>query len=332
MLIIKFNELGKAEEKLYIDNINLSEKLDNNQVLIEIILFPINPADILLVEGKYSNLPKLPSKIGAECIAKVIKTGKQVKSLSEGDFVMPLTRENWVQKKVVTESEVIKLSPNVNATQACMLKVNPATAYLMLNNYIKIEKGDYVIQNASNSGVGNYMIQLCQHYDIKTVNIIRRKNLSKDLLALGATKVIAEKELKSQLVQLKNNNIKLFLDAVGGPQILDILPALSNNGIIINYGLLSNKNLNITSHDIIFRNISIKGFWLSLWLEKMSRIEKNNLYNYLESLINKRILFTKVQKIYDISNIKEAVRVSKAYKRQGKILVSPNYQKYKNFF
>ena len=119
---------------------------------------------------------------------------------------------------------------------------------------------------------------------------------------------------------------------MGGPQILDILPALSNNGIIINYGLLSNKNLNITSHDIIFRNISIKGFWLSLWLEKMSRIEKNNLYNYLESLINKRILFTKVQKIYDISNIKEAVRVSKAYKRQGKILVSPNYQKYKKFF
>ena len=41
-----------------------------------------------------------------------------------------------------------------------MLKVNPASAYLMLNNYVKLKKNDTILQNAANSGVGNYIIQL----------------------------------------------------------------------------------------------------------------------------------------------------------------------------
>ena len=59
-----------------------------------------------------------------------------------------------------------------------MLKVNPATAYLMLNNYIKINNGDYILQNAANSGVGNYVIQLAKMYNIRTINLIRRKEVN----------------------------------------------------------------------------------------------------------------------------------------------------------
>ena len=44
--------------------------------------FPINPADILLVEGKYANKPKLPSLMGAECIAKVKKLARILESLN----------------------------------------------------------------------------------------------------------------------------------------------------------------------------------------------------------------------------------------------------------
>ena len=70
-------------------------------------------ADILLVEGKYANKPKLPSLMGAECIAKVKKVGKNIRKFKLGDIVLPLVRDNWVEEKVVKENEIIKL-PNLS--------------------------------------------------------------------------------------------------------------------------------------------------------------------------------------------------------------------------
>lgn len=45
---------------------------------------------------------------------------------------------------------------------AATLLINPPTAYLMLKEYVKMEPGEYVIQNAANSGVGRCVIQLAK--------------------------------------------------------------------------------------------------------------------------------------------------------------------------
>ena len=177
MYRVQFDKVGKASEQVYLKRVDNINTLKENEVLIEIICFPINPADILLVEGKYANKPKLPSLIGAECIAKVKKIGNNIRKFKLGDIVLPLVRDNWVEEKIVTENEIIKLPNNIDVEQACMLKVNPATAYLMLNNYVKVKQGDFIIQNASNSSVGNYVIQLAKLYNIKTINLVRRKEV-----------------------------------------------------------------------------------------------------------------------------------------------------------
>ena len=72
---------------------------------------------------------------------------------------------------------------------------------------------------------------------------------------------------------------------------------------------------------LIFKNIAIKGFWLSIWLSKMSYNDKKNLYNHLADLINKKILYTKVANIYHFQDIKKAAAKAIKYKRDGKIIV-----------
>ena len=66
----------------------------------------------------------------------------------------------------------------------------------------------------------------------------------------------------------------------------------------------------------------LKGFWLSLWLNKMSMKEKQSLYLYLSELIIKNKIYTKVQKIFHIKDIKDAIKLASKYKRDGKILIS----------
>ena len=136
MYRVQFKKFGIPSEEVYIAKIKPINNLKKDDILIEVIFFPINPADLLLIEGKYANKPQLPATIGAECIAKVKKVGYEIKNFKKGDIVLPLTRDNWVEQKLVNEREIIKLPSSIDLVQASMLKVNPATAYLMLNNYI----------------------------------------------------------------------------------------------------------------------------------------------------------------------------------------------------
>ena len=87
MYRVQFDKIGKASEQVYLKEVDNINTLNENEVLIEVICFPINPADILLVEGKYANKPKLPSLIGAECIAKVKEVGKNIRKFKLGDIV-----------------------------------------------------------------------------------------------------------------------------------------------------------------------------------------------------------------------------------------------------
>ena len=317
MIKVEFKSLGKPSEQLYLKNTEISERLKSTEVLIEVLFFPINPADLLLVEGKYSsNLPLLPSSIGAECVAKVIKIGKNVKKFSINDIVIPLTRNNWVEKIKIDEVNLIKVHKNADLLQASMLKVNPASAYLMLNNYIQLKKNDIIMQNAANSGVGNYIIQLANLYKIKTINLVRRKEVIPSLKKIGAKEILVDSKKKSL-----SYKVKLIIDAKGGSDLDYWASYLDDHGTIINYGLLSGKNIQINPGKLIFNNLSIKGFWLSLWLQRMSYREKSNLYKHLSNLVKNKILYTKVEEIYHITNIKE-VRKASAYKRSGKILVT----------
>ena len=322
MYRVQFDKVGIPSEEIYLKKIDKISNITSDEILIEIICFPINPADLLLIEGKYANLPKLPSLIGAECVAKIKNIGSNIKNFKLGDIVLPLVRDNWVEEKIVTENQIIKLPSNIDIAQASMLKVNPATAYLMLNNYIKINEGDYIIQNAANSSVGNYIIQLAKLYKVITINLVRRKEVASSLKEFGADHIfdlnLNEKE-KSFIHKVKP---KLLIDAVAGKNVDILANLLSDNATIINYGLLSEESIEINPHNTIFKNIILKGFWLSLWLNKMSLQEKNKLYHYLSELIIRKTVFTKIQKIYHIKNIKDAIAAYSNYKRNGKILVT----------
>ena len=102
-----------------------------SQVLVDVAAGPINPAEILLMKGEYASIPDLPAPLGIEGAGVVSSVGKDVSSVAPGDKVMLLPRANWAQQVLIEEAEAIRLPDGVDLQQASMLKVNPATAFLM---------------------------------------------------------------------------------------------------------------------------------------------------------------------------------------------------------
>jgi len=326
MKIAQFSSFGKPDEVIDCIDVNDLGDPNENEVLIDVLACPINPADVLNIEGRYGVKAKLPARLGAECVGKVKKVGASVKGFKEGDIVLPLDRENWVQQKIVDEKNLILLPDDIDPIQLSMLKVNPATAYLMLKKYVKLQPGDWIIQDAANSAVGQYIIRLAKIEGIKTINIVRRKELANDLKEIGADFVILDTpNMASEVKELTNDSdIKLAIDAVGGDIILRIGDCLAEEATILNYGLLSGKNIEMTSYQTVFKRLVLTGFWLMPWLQKMERQEIFEMYNHLASLIASKKLHVPIEKTYPLEEIKKAVKHAATYNRSGKIIITPN--------
>src|SRR5215471_10832039 len=178
MKIARFASFGRPEAVVECVEVADPPAPKADEVALEVLAFPINPADLLTMEGLYASRPALPAIPGAECVARVDAVGAAVEDLRAGDLVIPLDRDNWVQRKVAKASRVIKVPAGVDPLQLAMLKVNPPTAWL--------------VQTAANSGVGHCLIQLAKAAGLRTVNIVRREGPADELRQLGADVVLLD--------------------------------------------------------------------------------------------------------------------------------------------
>ena len=211
------------------------------EVNIKVEAGPINPAELLLIEGKYASRPPLPARLGIEGVGTITAVGEGVNELTMGDLVMSLGRTNWAEEIQVSSRAVVKVPKDADLQQLSMLKVNPATAMFMLEGYVNLKPGDWVIQNAANSAVGRYIIQLARTKGVKTLNVVRRTELFGELRKIGADVVLLDGDDLAKRVrsEVGDANIPLAIDAVAGEGTLSLGGALSEGGTVVNYALLS---------------------------------------------------------------------------------------------
>ena len=93
---------------------------------------------------------------------------------------------------VADARRLVPLPEGADPQQLAMLTVNPATASLMLTEFVTLAPGDWVIQNVANSAVGGYLVQLAKLRGLKTVNVVRRESAVASVLADGGDVVLVD--------------------------------------------------------------------------------------------------------------------------------------------
>ena len=243
-----------------------------------------------------------------------------------GDRVMSLSRTNWAEEIQVSSGAVVKVPKDADVQQLSMLKVNPATAMFMLERYVNLKPGDWVIQNAANSAVGRYIIQLAKTKGVKTLNVVRRTELFGELRKIGADVVLLDGDDLAKRVrsEVGDANIPLAIDAVAGEGTLRLGGALSEGGTVVNYGLLSGKPCQLTPELVVFQGITLTGFWLAKLLGTMKPDELQKLYAELASQITNGNLYTPVESAYRLDQLNDALKHAYQTERNGKVLLMPN--------
>ena len=297
-----------------------------DEVVFDVLAHPINPADLNLLAGRNPIHPPLPITPGAECIGRVTAVGAAVTDLKPGDRVINLQRENWVQKRRVKAIDAIKVRDDIPVAQAAMLRINPPTALLLLEDVVQLKAGDWVIQNGANSAVGKILIGLAKDKGLRTVNVVRRIGLASMLKAWGADHVIEDgPDLAARIAAaIDGEKVRYAIDCVGGDAVSRLADAVADGGTVCNYGGLSGEDCRMSPHALIYRGLNLTGFLLGRFFAKRDRAQIVAIYDRLAERIKQGRIDVPVERIYPIEQIADAVAHAAAYKRAGKILVAPN--------
>jgi len=297
-----------------------------DEVVFDVLAFPINPADMWFCKGSYRLKPPLPATPGAECVGRVTAVGSAVTHVRKGDLVINLQRENWTQRRRVKGDDAIPLPAGIDLRQAAMVRINPPTAQLMLSDFVDLAAGDWVIQNVANSAVGRLLIVLARQRGLRTVNVVRRADLAGELTALGADIVIADgDDLPARVARATGNaSIKLGVEAIGGAATGRIVESVGTDGTVVHYGSMSGEDPKVGRSNFIYRGVRLTGFMLGRFLARRSPEKIRAIYADLASQVMAGKLRAPVDTVYPIEKIKEALAHADKGGRNGKILVAPN--------
>ncbi|XP_034875164.1 enoyl-[acyl-carrier-protein] reductase, mitochondrial isoform X2 [Mirounga leonina] len=238
---------GDPAKVVELKNLELAA-VGGSDVHVKMLAAPINPSDINMIQGNYGLLPKLPAVGGNEGVGQVVAVGGSVTGVKPGDWVIP------------------------------------ASAGL----------GDCVIQNASNSGVGQAVIQIAAALGLRTVNVVRDRpdlqKLTDRLKSLGAEHVLTEEELRKH--EMKNffkdmPPPRLALNCVGGKSSTELLRHLAPGGTMVTYGGMAKQPVIASVSQLIFKDLKLRGFWLSQWKKDHSPAQFKELIVTLCGLISR---------------------------------------------
>jgi mitochondrial enoyl-[acyl-carrier protein] reductase / trans-2-enoyl-CoA reductase len=295
------------------------------EIVFDVLAFPINPADISFCRGNYRLHPPLPATPGAECVGRVAAVNADVSDIRPGDLVVNMQRENWVQRRRIAAKDAIPLPAGLDLEQAAMLRINPATALLLLEDHVALNPGDWVIQNVANSAVGRHLIVLAKAKGVRTLNVVRRDDVASELTALGADSVLGDGSDLAQRAQQAAGGapIRLGIDAVSGEACKRIADSVADGGVVVTYGSMSGADP-VISRAALGRGISLKSFMLGDGLAKRTTEQVRAIYADLAAKLRDGVLRAPVDAEYPIDDIKAALAHAQRGGRHGKVLVLPN--------
>lgn len=298
------------------------------QALVAVLAAPINPSDVLMLTGGYGLLPPLPAVGGSEGVGRVVAVGPDVAGLQPGQMVLlPAGSGTWASHLIADARRLVPLPDGADPQQMAMLTVNPATASLLLSEFVTLAAGDWVIQNVANSGVGGYLVQLARQRGLRTVNVVRREGAVAAVQAQGGDVVLVDGDDLHQRVKQATGGapLRLGIDAVGGLATDRLARCLAEGGMLVNYGLMSGEPCVVSAQSFVFNDLTLRGFWLAKWFRVASRDAQKALYGDLTRALAGGHLKARIHATYPVQQIQQAVAAAAAGERDGKILIVPDH-------
>src|SRR4030095_13548591 len=181
---------------------------------------------------------------------------------------------------------------------------------LLLNRYVSLMPGDWIGQTAANSAMGQYIIALAKLACVRTLNVVRRQEAAEQVRQFGGDRVVLQGDhLRKDIEEaLDGKKLSLVLDTVGGTPVGELAKSLKTGGSIVVYAIQSGQFPAVSPRDLVYRGLSLHGFWLINWVRNAPRTEIMETYQKLGDLVADGSLSAAVEQVYRLEQFKEAFK------------------------
>ena len=298
------------------------------QARVRMLLSPIHNHDVWTVRGQYGYKPTLPAIAGSEAMGVVDALGEGVDNVTIGQRVTTAgARGAWAEYFTVPANSLVPVPDNIDDATAAQLVAMPLSA-LMLLETLGVAEGDWVVQNAANGAVGKALAMLARARGIHVLNLVRREEGVEEMAAqgIGNTVCTMHEGWKSTARDLMGGaRPKAAVDSVGGPASGVLCSLLGENGLLVSFGSMTGESMQIPSGELIFKQITVKGFWGTPASKALSSQDRRRLMGELLQRAASGELQLPVAATYGFDAIGDAIRDSLVPGRasKGKILLRP---------
>lgn len=290
----------------------------HSEVRVKVLARPINPADLLLIEGRHVYSPDLPSPIGIEGAGFIDAVGPGT-TLKPGTLVAIPAGGTWRDYLIATEDLLIPLAADFGVEQAATLSVNPFTAAGLLRG---LQSGDSVVINAANSSIARMILALGRQRGLHLIALVRSLDHRQAILDLGADAVLLDgPDLNKDWAMSKLPPVRRALDAVAGEASARLFDLVAEGGELVVYGLLSSDLVQLPAAQLVFRDVLVKGFSRLRSLKALTMQERTAMAEELTALVQKGVLASNIEARYPLSDVVAALEHQSRPERRGKILL-----------
>ena len=296
------------------------------QVRVRTILSPIHNHDLWTVRGEYGYKPTLPAIGGTEAVGTVDAVGEGVDPALVGRRIcFAGAHGTWAEYFIAPAGGLVPVPDAIPDEAAAQLIAMPFSALALLET-LNVKSGDWIVQNTANGAVGKTLAMLARARGVNTVNLVRRDAGVEEMSALGIANAVstAGEGWKKKVRAITGGApIRAGVDSVGGTASGDIADLLGEDGLLVSFGSMTGEPMVISSGPVIFKQLTVKGFWGSKVSQALSADDKRRLVGELLQRTLAGELLLPVEAIYDLADAAQAAAASLQPGRKGKVLLKP---------
>jgi len=298
----------------------------NGEVRIRTLLSPVHNHDLWTIRGSYGFKPELPAQAGTEAVGVIDALGEGVENLTVGQRVATGgTFGVWAEYFVTPAAGLIPVDESAPDEVAAQLVAMPFSTLALLD-WLDLNEGDWIIQNAANGAVGRLLAQLAPSRGINVVGLVRRDAGVEELASQGISRIVSTETpgWEDRVAEITSGaKIIAGIDSVGNEAANHVLSQLGEDGTLVVFGAMAGSRMELNSGAIIFKNVTVKGFWGSRVMGSLEPQRRGELFTELLTRVKDGSITLTAEATYPFEEVREAARANFAEGRKGKILLRP---------
>lgn len=322
-----------------IENLALVErekpKPEKNEVLVNFRATSVNYRDLMMVKGWYNPKLKMPLIPFSDGAGEIVEVGENVSKWKVGDRVMPIFMQGWINggisfKKGKTalggdldgclrefgafdEESVVEIPGHLSYEEAATLPCAAVTAWNALKVSGGLKEGETVLLLGT-GGVSIFALQFANYMDAEIIITSSSDEKLGKADILGANHVINYKENpdwdEAVSVFTATRGVDHVVEVGGAGTLQKSLNSVRIGGHIAVIGVLASKG-DFDPVLILMKSVRLQGIYVG----------SRAMFEEMNSFISEHLIKPVVDKTFDFTDAKEALKYMESGSHFGKIVV-----------